>query len=70
MATDNDLLPAVETVRTQRSDAVHVGEAWRSQRSSQRLRLPGLSRHRLDEADYRSVADSARYWSWNDVCGR
>lgn len=62
MSTDNDLLPAVEMVRTRHSEAIRVAvAAWRSEGSSQRLRLPGLWCHWLDEADYWAVADSTRY---------
>ena len=62
MSTDNDLLPALEVVRDYDGGRIHVAvAAWSAQGHHQRLRLPGLWCHWLDQADYNAVADRTRY---------
>ena len=62
MSTDNDMLPALEVVRDYASGGTHVAvAAWSSPGHHQRLRLPGLWCHWLDQADYNAVADHTRY---------
>ena len=62
MSTDNDLLPALEVVRDYDPSRIHVAvAAWSAPRHHQRLRLPGLWCHWLDQGDYNSVADLTRY---------
>ena len=62
LSTDNDLLPALEVVRNYDPSRVHVAvAAWSAPGNHQRLRLPGLWCHWLDQADYNAVADTTRY---------
>ena len=62
MSTDNDLLPALEVVRDYDPSRIHVAvAAWSAPGHHQRLRLPGLWCHWLDQGDYNSVADLTRY---------
>ena len=62
MSTDNDMLPALEVVRSHAPGRIHVAvAAWSTPRHHQRLRLPGLWCHWLDRADYNTVADLTRY---------
>ena len=62
MSTDNDLLPALEVVRDYAPDGIHVAvSVWSVPGQHQRLRLPGLWCHWLDQADYNAVADRTRY---------
>ena len=62
LSTDNDLLPALEVVRNYDPSRVHVAvSAWSAPGHHQRLRLPGLWCHWLDQADYNAVADTTRY---------
>lgn len=68
MSTDTDLKPALEFVRDVQSDLYPRCEvaAWSSPDGySRRLSIPGrqIWCHWLDEADYRSVADSTNYAS-------
>ena len=62
MSTDNDLLPALEFVRSHDPGRLHVAvAAWGTGRGDQRLALPGLWCHWLSQADYNAVADSTDY---------
>ena len=62
MSTDTDMLPALEVVRNHDPGQVHVAvAAWGTQGNHQRLRLPGLWCHWLNQADYHAVADTTKY---------
>ena len=62
MSTDKDLLPAIETVRNHCPTGCKVEvTAWGTKGHQQRLRLPGLWCHWLDQSDYAAVADQTRY---------
>ena len=62
MSTDNDLLPALETVRDYGPSGCCVEvAAWGTRGQEQRLRLPGLWCHWLDQAAYTAVEDRTRY---------
>ena len=62
MSTDNDLLPALEVVRDHDPARIHVAvAAWSAPKHHQRLRLPRLWCHWLDQADYNAVADTTGY---------
>ena len=62
MSTDNDLLPALETVRDHGPSGCYVEvAAWGTQGQNNRLSFPGLWCHWLDQADYNTVADLTRY---------
>lgn len=63
-STDTDLRPALEFVRRRYGNTRRVEVvAWNSPRSSSRLSVPGQNIwcHRLDRADYDSVADTTDY---------
>ena len=62
LSTDNDLLPALETVRDHGPSEcrVEVG-AWGHRGQGQRLYYPGLWCHWLDRSDYTTVEDQTRY---------
>ena len=62
MSTDSDLLPALETVRSHGpSECRGEVAAWGAKGQNQRLSLPRLWCHWLDQADYNAVADRTRY---------
>ena len=62
MSTDNDLLPALETVRVHGPPGCRVEvAAWGARGQGQRLHLPGLWCHWLDQADYTAVEDRTKY---------
>ena len=62
MSTDNDLLPALETVRDHGPPGCRVEvAAWDAKRQDQRLYLPRLWCHWLDQTDYTAVEDRTRY---------
>ena len=62
MSTDNDLLPALETVRDHGPSGCRVeAAAWGTKGQEQRLYFPGLWCHWLDQADYTAVEDRTRY---------
>ena len=63
MSTDNDLLPALETVRDHGPSGCRVEvAAWGTKGQDQRLYFPGLWCHWLDQADYAAVEDRTRYY--------
>ena len=62
MSTDNDLLPALETVRDHGPSGCRIEvTAWGAKDQNQRLYLPGLWCHWLDQADYTAVEDQTTY---------
>lgn len=62
MSTDNDLVPALEAVRDHGPSGCRVEvAAWGAKGKDQRLSLPSLWCHWLDQADYNTVADLTRY---------
>ena len=63
MSTDNDLLPALETVRDYGPSGCRVEvAAWGTQgQKHQGLYFPGLWCHWLGQADYTTVEDRTRY---------
>ena len=62
MSTDNDLLPALETVRGYGPSGCDVEvAAWGTPGQDQRLSLPNLWCHWLDRADYTAVEDQTKY---------
>ena len=62
MSTDNDLLPALETVRDHGPAGCRVEvAAWGTKRQDRRLWFSGLWCHWLSRADYDLVADRNRY---------
>ena len=62
MSTDNDLLPAIETVRAHGPTGCRVEvAAWGTKGRNQRLSAPGLWCHWLNQADYTAVEDRTRY---------
>ena len=61
MSTDNDLLPALETVRDHGPSGCCVEvAAWGMRGQDQQLSLPGLWYHWLDQTDYNAVADRTK----------
>ena len=62
VSTDNDLLPALETVRAHGQSGCRVEvAAWGAKGQNQRLYLPDLWCHWLDQADYTAVEDRIKY---------
>ena len=62
MSTDNDLLPALETVRDHGPSGCRVEvAAWGARGQDQRLYFPDLWCHWLDQATYTAVEDRTRY---------
>ena len=62
LSTDNDMLPALETVRDHGPSGCRIEvAAWAAKGQNQRLYLPGLWCHWLDQADYTTVEDQTKY---------
>ena len=62
ISTDNDLLPALETVRDHCPPECRVEvAAWGTRGQDQGLHLPGLWCHWLGQSDYAAVADRKKY---------
>ena len=62
MSTDNDLLPALETVRDHGPSGCYIEvAAWGTKGQNQRISLPGLWCHWLGQADYTAVEDRTKY---------